>query len=65
MLVALLDEAFSVIEYRSAMPICGEDFCENCGDCLHCYADDPCPDGGGHFWAVDFEDREAWAAAHT
>lgn len=23
-------------------PLCGVDFCEMCGDCLHCYGGDPC-----------------------
>jgi len=35
-------------------PICGRDFCSNCGDCLHCYGSDPC--GGeeerGHDFSV-------------
>lgn len=35
----------------SARPYCGEDFCDSCGDCLHCYADDYCPDGS-HMWVV-------------
>lgn len=31
-------------------PVCGEDFCDLCGDCLHCYGSDPCHgnDGGEH-----------------
>jgi len=23
-------------------PICGENFCDDCGDCLHCYGEDTC-----------------------
>ena len=23
-------------------PVCGEDFCEDCGDCLVCYGEDDC-----------------------
>lgn len=23
-------------------PECGKDFCDSCGDCLHCYGDDDC-----------------------
>ena len=23
-------------------PRCGEDFCEDCGDCLYCYWEDDC-----------------------
>jgi hypothetical protein len=30
--------------------VCGEDFCEKCGDCMSCYPYDPCYDGGDHFW---------------
>ena len=28
--------------------VCGEDFCDECGDCLACYGSDPCFDGGSH-----------------
>lgn len=28
------------------MAICGEDFCEECGDCLSCYAEDDCAVSG-------------------
>lgn len=31
-------------------PICGEDFCETCGDCLSCYGGEPCLDDGQHYW---------------
>ncbi len=35
-------------------PVCGEDFCDNCGDCLACAdAGEPCPvigACGGHRW---------------
>lgn len=31
-------------------PVCGEDFCEMCGDCLFCFGDDPCLDDGSHVW---------------
>jgi hypothetical protein len=26
----------------STAPVCGEDFCEECGDCIACYSDMPC-----------------------
>jgi len=29
-------------------PVCGETFCEQCGDCLACYGEDPCVNGGEH-----------------
>lgn len=35
-------------------PECGKDFCEICGDCLHCYGGDPCynarENGIDHIW---------------
>ena len=37
-------------------PECGEDFCDSCGDCLSCYGDDDCRDGGTHFW-VEYGDK--------
>lgn len=38
-------------------PVCGEDFCDRCGDCLHCYEGDPCyPDGGDHSWCMDADE---------
>ena len=36
-------------------PVCGQDFCDACGDCLRCYGDDECPDGGAHFWLYYFD----------
>jgi hypothetical protein len=27
---------------------CGEDFCDECGDCLVCHGDEPCYDDGPH-----------------
>lgn len=29
-------------EEVEADPVCCEDFCEDCGDCLHCDGGDPC-----------------------
>ena len=31
-------------------PVCGEDFCEVCGDCMACNGDFPCFDGAPHVW---------------
>ena len=35
-------------------PVCGIDFCDQCGDCLHCYWDDECYPypGEGHSWVI-------------
>lgn len=38
---------------ESATPVCGEDFCDNCGDCMACTdAEDPChvSKDGQHRW---------------
>ena len=32
-----------------AGPVCNEDHCDSCGDCLYCYGEDPCPEGI-HTW---------------
>jgi hypothetical protein len=51
----------------TATPICGEDFCDACGDCLHCYDDDPCyghGTGGEHTWVVYAEDGPEWRQHH-
>lgn len=52
-------------------PQCGEDFCDRCGDCLHCYGGDPCYYGGdvyedphklgAHQWIVELEPDEVEA----
>jgi hypothetical protein len=47
-----------------AVPICGEDMCDRCGDCLHCYAEDPCINGGSHLWVVYAEKVDAFTATH-
>jgi len=40
---------------EEATPVCGEDFCERCGDCLVCFGGDECCEGGEHEW-VRYED---------
>lgn len=31
-------------------PVCGEHFCDTCGDCLYCYGgDDSCYDSASHY----------------
>lgn len=39
-------------------PVCGRDFCDECGDCLACNPDDPCYPVGGqeHRWIVRHDD---------
>ena len=47
------DKLLKVIDDK---PKCGIDFCDECGDCLHCYGGEQCPysDDGYHFW-VEYE----------
>jgi hypothetical protein len=44
------------VAVEDAEPECGEDFCDQCGDCLHCFGGDPCFDGNttspSHYWVV-------------
>jgi len=41
-----------------AEPVCGQDFCDSCGECLACYDEDECAFwADGHFWVV-YEDEE-------
>lgn len=37
---------------------CGEVYCDRCGDCIHCYGDDPCYDEGNHSYAEPDDDGE-------
>ena len=46
-----------LLRTEQAEPKCGEDFCDTCGDCLHCYGSETCfdgdgPTGGPHLWVV-------------
>lgn len=63
---AILDEQYNVVEFIAVDPECGEDFCDRCGDCLACYGNDPCWDGGEepgtHSWFVYAEDVVAFKA---
>ena len=53
-----------LLRREEATPVCGEDFCDSCGDCLVCCGEDPCygPGGGDHYWVV-YEDAEIDKAA--
>jgi hypothetical protein len=43
------DGTYKVVEAGS--PVCGKDFCDQCGDCLACYySDDAC--NGGCSWVL-------------
>ena len=45
----------NVIAYEEATPVCGEDYCDTCGDCLDCYIEDDCcgAEGWEHLWVRD------------
>ena len=42
MILCVADSAGKIIHTEEATPVCGEDFCDDCGDCLHCYVEDRC-----------------------
>ena len=64
MIADLVDEQYATVERLKAEPRCGEDFCDRCGDCLHCYVEDDCPGRFLHTWVVYSEDVDVWRAAH-
>jgi hypothetical protein len=39
-------------------PVCVDDLCDECDDCLACYGDEPCTIRNWHSWVVH-EDRLA------
>ena len=47
-------------EVINTEPIHDEDFCDRCGDCLKCYGEDKCVNGGEHFFVryVQHEEEE-------
>lgn len=54
------------IERFEGEPECGEDFCDQCGDCLACYGGDPCEDGeSGHNWIRYAEPEDGAHISHT
>jgi len=52
-------DGVTVLRIERAEPECGHDFCDSCGDCLACYADDTCysSEDGEHFWVI-YEGRD-------
>ena len=45
------------IKQERGEPVCG-DFCDSCGDCLHCNPDDTCTDLC-HRWVIYFDQIKA------
>jgi hypothetical protein len=41
-------------------PECGVDFCDSCGDCLHCYGGDPCleRENEEHHWVKPYNKKD-------
>jgi hypothetical protein len=43
-----------LLRVEEAEPVCAEDFCDRCGDCLACYGAEPCiGNEPEHYW-VEF-----------
>ena len=54
-MIAMVEQHDGTYVDDERVPKCGEDFCDWCGDCLHCYGGDPCRDGSAaskHVWVV-------------
>jgi hypothetical protein len=54
-----------LLRVDNAEPECGQNFCDRCGDCLHCYGYHHCVTGGagddenvGHRWVQYGEPSE-------
>ncbi len=52
----------NLIRVVDEVPVCGRDFCDECGDCLACNGSEPCYHDGqlgqSHFWVQYGEDAE-------
>jgi hypothetical protein len=47
-------------------PHCGADFCDQCGDCLHCHGSEHCPETSDskHTWVVYKHQRDEFFERH-
>lgn len=58
------DRGITLVRVEERVPVCGETFCDTCGDCLHCYGEHLCfgggQDGGDteHYWVQYGEENE-------
>ena len=59
MIRRVLQPGYNVVEFCRT-PVCGEDFCERCGDCLSCYGDECCVlnDDGPHLWFIEPDEEK-------
>lgn len=48
------------IRSEESLPVCSEDFCDCCGDCLRCYWENECLANGtgAHSWVQYGEDED-------
>ena len=54
-MIARTEQPDGSFKNEDRTPQCGKDFCDTCGDCLHCYEGDPCftgRDRGKHIWLI-------------
>lgn len=53
-------DGLNLLEVVESLPVCGDDFCDRCGDCLACADEDEgCYAGAdydSHFWVEYQED---------
>ncbi len=52
---ARVEQADGTFRDEERTPICGQDFCDTCGDCLACNGGDECYPGhaaGDHVWMI-------------
>lgn len=61
----LVDKHYDTVQVVATPPLCG-DYCDACGDCLHCYGEDACGHRGdeGHTWIVYAEQHEDFLRDH-
>lgn len=56
----VFDEDCQLVGVEEADPVCGEDFCDCCGDCLACEPEGPCYGGSqtesDHLWVRYIEE---------
>lgn len=56
---------------KTYSPVCAEDFCEHCGDCLACFGEDDClyppkfAEGQPHLWDVSGKEELQSRSAQT
>ena len=58
-----------LLDTVEATPVCGEDFCDACGDCLHCYWESPCMGNDAewdsdHFW-VEYQEIDLTSSGES